>query len=85
MKFTNTSDWQLGKPFGRSDSEVRAAIADARYYVVDPLVYSDDVRLDLMVEILCEAAERMQVVLFTCRERAFRHVPGHRLSLKAAA
>ena len=51
----------------------------------DPLVYSDDARLDLMVEILCEAAERMQVILLTCRERAFRHVPGHRVSLTAAA
>lgn len=50
----------------------------------DPLVYSDDARLDLMVEILCEAAERMQVIMLTCRERAFRHVRGHRLSLTAA-
>ncbi|MDF2621926.1 MAG: hypothetical protein K0S00_4585 [Xanthobacteraceae bacterium] len=38
-----------------------------------------------MIEILCEAAERMQMILLTCRERAFRHVPGHRLSLTAAA
>ena len=47
----------------------------------DPLVYSGDARLDLMVEILSEAAERMQVILLTCRDRAFRHVPGNRLSL----
>lgn len=47
----------------------------------DPLVYADDARLDLMVEILGEAAERMQVILLTCRDRAFRHVPGNRLSL----
>ncbi len=47
----------------------------------DPLVYADDARLDLMVEILSEAAERMQVILLTCRDRAFRHVPGNRLSL----
>lgn len=51
----------------------------------DPLAYSDDARLDLMIEILSEAAERMQVILLTCRERAFRHVPGHRLWLTAAA
>lgn len=49
----------------------------------DPLVYSDDARLDLMVEILSEAAERMQVILLTCRDRAFRHVPGNRLSLSS--
>ena len=47
----------------------------------DPLVYADDARLDLMVEILSEAAERMQVVLLTCRDRAFRHVRGNRVSM----
>jgi uncharacterized protein YhaN len=47
----------------------------------DPLVYSDDARLDLMIEILAEAATRMQVILLTCRDRAFRHVPATRLVL----
>jgi hypothetical protein len=47
----------------------------------DPLVYADDARLDVMVEILSEAAERMQVILLTCRDRAFRHVPATRVSL----
>jgi hypothetical protein len=46
----------------------------------DPLVYSDDTRLDLMTEILTEAATRMQVILFTCRDRAFRHL-GNRITL----
>ncbi|WP_215767261.1 AAA family ATPase [Gluconobacter cerinus] len=47
----------------------------------DPLVYSDDARLDTMIEILSEAATRMQVVILTCRDRAFRHVPGNRIAL----
>lgn len=47
----------------------------------DPLVYADDARLDIMTEILTEAAERMQVILLTCRERAFRHVPGNRITI----
>lgn len=47
----------------------------------DPLVYSDDGRLDAMVEILSDAATRMQVILLTCRDRAFRHVPGNRVTL----
>jgi uncharacterized protein YhaN len=47
----------------------------------DPLVYSDDARLDLMIEILAEAAQRMQIILLTCRDRAFRHVAGNRISL----
>ncbi|MBJ6123529.1 AAA family ATPase [Sphingomonas mollis] len=48
----------------------------------DPLVYSDDTRLDLMTEILSEAATRMQVILLTCRDRAFRHL-GNRITLTA--
>lgn len=47
----------------------------------DPLVYSDDARLDTMIEILSEAATRMQVILLTCRDRAFRHVAGNRIAL----
>lgn len=50
----------------------------------DPLVYSDDGRLDAMVDILSEAATRMQVILLTCRDRAFRHVPGNRIALARA-
>ncbi len=47
----------------------------------DPLVYADDARLDLMTEILTEAAQHMQVILLTCRERTFRHMTGVRLVL----
>lgn len=49
----------------------------------DPLVYSDDARLEVMTDILTRAAERMQVILLTCRERAFRHVEGTRVMLAA--
>ncbi|NHO33385.1 AAA family ATPase [Acetobacter fallax] len=45
----------------------------------DPLVYSDDVRLELLIDVICDAAKRMQVILLTCRDRAFRHVPGNRV------
>lgn len=45
----------------------------------DPLVYSDDGRLEAMTDLLLEASERMQVILLTCRDRAFRHLPGKRL------
>lgn len=44
----------------------------------DPLVYSDDGRLDTMIEILTDVATRMQVIVLTCRDRAFRHVRGNR-------
>lgn len=47
----------------------------------DPLVYSDDARLEVMTEMLQEAAQRMQVILLTCRSKTFRHVEGHRITL----
>ena len=47
----------------------------------DPLVYSDDTRFEIITDILLEAAERMQVILLTCRSKAFRHVAGHNISL----
>lgn len=47
----------------------------------DPLVYSDDGRLDLMTEILEEASQRMQVILLTCRDRAFRHLTATRVQI----
>lgn len=49
----------------------------------DPLVSSDDTRLDLMSDILTDAAQRMRVILLTCRERAFRHLRGTRIVVAA--
>jgi DNA repair exonuclease SbcCD ATPase subunit len=50
----------------------------------DPFVYSDDERLEVMTDILLEASKRMQVILLTCRSKAFRHVVGNRISLDQA-
>lgn len=47
----------------------------------DPLVYSDDARLETMTDILQEASKRMQVILLTCRSKAFRHVNANRTVL----
>lgn len=47
----------------------------------DPLVYSDDSRFEVMTDILAEAAQRMQVILLTCRAKAFRHVVAHRITI----
>jgi len=47
----------------------------------DPLVYSDDVRLEVMTSILLEASKRMQVILLTCRSHAFRHVEANRIAI----
>lgn len=37
MKFIHSADWQLGKPFGRFASDVRGALAEARFDAVDAL------------------------------------------------
>jgi len=47
----------------------------------DALVFSDDDRFETMTEILSEAAKRMQVIVLSCRSRAFRHIDATRLSL----
>jgi hypothetical protein len=44
--------------------------------------YSDDERLETMTDILQEAAQRMQVILLTCRSKAFRHLDGNRITLR---
>lgn len=35
MRFIHTSDWQLGKPFGRASDETRAALQEARLDAID--------------------------------------------------
>lgn len=47
----------------------------------DPFVYSDDVRLEVMTNMLLNASQRMQVILLTCRSHAFRHVEANRISI----
>ena len=37
MRFIHTSDWQLGKPYGRMPLEARTALQDARLDVIDTI------------------------------------------------
>ena len=37
MRFIHTADWQLGKPFARFPAEVRAALTEARFDVIDAI------------------------------------------------
>ncbi len=37
MKFIHTADWQLGKTFGRFDTDVRAALVEARFDAIDAI------------------------------------------------
>lgn len=47
----------------------------------DALVYSDDSRIERMFAVLSRAAQFHQVVVFTCRERTFERLSGHKLHL----
>ena len=37
MRLIHTADWQLGKPFGRFEPEVRAALTEARFDAIDTI------------------------------------------------
>ncbi len=37
MRFIHTADWQLGKPYGSFDSDVRAALSEARFDAIDAI------------------------------------------------
>jgi DNA repair exonuclease SbcCD ATPase subunit len=48
----------------------------------DALVFSDDQRIEQMFEILVRAAQKLQIIVLTCRERVFRELPARRLRLE---
>jgi chromosome segregation ATPase len=48
----------------------------------DALVFSDDQRIRRMFDILNMAAQKVQVIIFTCREQLFEELGGRQLSLK---
>jgi uncharacterized protein YhaN len=47
----------------------------------DALVFSDDQRIEQMFQILARAAEKLQIIVLTCRERVFQGLPARRLRL----
>lgn len=50
----------------------------------DALVYSDDARIERMFDALGRAGAQQQVIVFTCRSRAFQRLGGRRLTLTDA-
>ena len=48
----------------------------------DALVFSDDQRIEQMFQILGRAAEKLQILVLTCRERVFQRLPAQRLRLE---
>jgi energy-coupling factor transporter ATP-binding protein EcfA2 len=47
----------------------------------DALVFADDDRFEVMLEILAEAAQRMQIIILSCRTSAYRGLEAKRLLL----
>ena len=58
--------------------------APAAVVLDDALVFSDDQRMRLMFDILSHAAQRVQILVFTCREQLFEGLGGHQLQLAPA-
>ena len=58
--------------------------APAAVILDDALVFSDDQRMRLMFDILSHAAQRVQIVVFTCREQLFEGLGAHQLQLASA-
>ena len=57
--------------------------APAAVVLDDALVFSDDQRMRLMFDILSHAAQRVQILVFTCREQLFEGLGAHQLQLAA--
>jgi DNA repair exonuclease SbcCD ATPase subunit len=51
----------------------------------DALAFSDDERMQRMFRVLERAAERLQILVLTCRERLFENLAGTRLRLESPA
>ena len=58
--------------------------APAAVILDDALVFSDDQRMRLMFDILSHAAQRVQILIFTCREQLFEGLGAHQLQLASA-
>ena len=57
--------------------------APAAVILDDALVFSDDRRMGLMFDILSHASQRVQILVFTCREQLFEGLGAHQLQLTA--
>ena len=58
--------------------------APAAVILDDALVFSDDQRMGLMFDILSHAAQRVQILVLTCREQLFEGLGANQLQLTSA-
>ena len=50
----------------------------------DAIVFTDDDRIERMFDVLTRQARDLQIIVLSCRQRAFRDLGGHRLEIVAA-
>jgi len=48
----------------------------------DALIYSDDARIERMFDALHRQATDLQIIVFTCRQRAFRALGGREMQVR---
>ena len=58
--------------------------APAAVILDDALAFSDDQRMRLMFDVLSHAAQRLQIVVFTCREQLFEGLGANQLQIAPA-
>ena len=58
--------------------------APAPVILDDAIVYTDDDRIERMFDALTRQAHDFQIVVFSCRQKAFRDLGGHRLEILSA-
>ena len=49
----------------------------------DGIVFTDDDRIERMFDVLTRQAEDLQIIVFTCRQKAFRNLGGRGLEIRA--
>jgi uncharacterized protein YhaN len=84
FRFLHSSDLHLGRAFGFYPEGIRHrfAFASVGYAVPvildDALVHSDDGRIEAMFDALHRTARDQQILVLTCRHRAFSVLGGER-------
>ena len=49
----------------------------------DGIVFTDDDRIERMFDVLTHQAEDLQIIVFSCRQKAFRDLGGRGLEIRA--
>jgi hypothetical protein len=88
FRFLHSSDLHLGRAFGGYPEGIRHQFAFASagcavpVILDDALVHSDNDRIEAMFDALHLTAREQQILVLTCRQRAFAALGGDRADVK---